>query len=489
MAAKDSYDVLRLIGHGKNSYVSSENVTGTPLIYWLKYHPHLEKESLFQWMKVLAEQLDQFHKCRGNPCYQYVNPYSVIVTEERELYFLDLGAEDNEEMLRKMQQRSVREYFLPKEEAYYQKASVQLDIYGLGRTYQYLLSETEQEPPLTKKEILKLQKLISKCLDRHSKQVFQKVSDIQKYIPECKKTEYKKKKLLPFVPVVMVLFVVFAAFRAEEQKVVKGESKKESVQMTNREESATDVGKEELELELALLYFLNLQDYEESIQHLQQVKGNPAAENLEVIARSLGGGMVSGSELKEALHRLEKEVVGKDFSEEQEQAYYECLLKGYALLTEEEDMKELLRIGQAYEQMVEEVPPEILLNMADASEKCGQYKEAFKIYERVMEHTTDAKEKETLYEKQAQVAVLAEMSEKGYEILREGIREFPESVNLRIVYIKQQCEDTSIDREVCMAAIGEAIKELPAILEDVQFQKLMKEYGFKVEGEKVWEEN
>ena len=142
MAAKDSYDVLRLIAHGKNSYVSSENVTGTPLIYWLKYHPHLEKESLFQWMKVLAEQLDQFHKCRGNPCYQYVNPYSVIVTEERELYFLDLGAEDNEEMLRKMQQRSVREYFLPKEEAYYQKASVQLDIYGLGRTYQYLLSET-----------------------------------------------------------------------------------------------------------------------------------------------------------------------------------------------------------------------------------------------------------------------------------------------------------------------------------------------------------
>ena len=154
---------------------------------------------------------------------------------------------------------------------------------------------------------------------------------------------------------VTVLFVVFAAFRGEEQKVVKGESKKESVQVTNGEEiSATDVEKEELELELALLYFLNLQDYEESLRHLQQVKSNPAAENLEVIARSLGGGMVSGSELKEALHRLEKEVVGKDFSEEQEEAYYECLLKGYALLTEEEDMKELLRIGQAYAQMVEE---------------------------------------------------------------------------------------------------------------------------------------
>ena len=58
-------------------------------------------------MRVIAEQLDRFHKCRGKPCYQYVNPYSVIVTEERELYFLDLGAESNEEMLRKMQQRDV----------------------------------------------------------------------------------------------------------------------------------------------------------------------------------------------------------------------------------------------------------------------------------------------------------------------------------------------------------------------------------------------
>lgn len=489
MAAKDSYDVLRLIGHGKNSYVSSENVTGTPLIYWLKYHPHIEKESLLQWMKVLAEQLDQFHKCRGKPCYQYVNPYSVIVTEEKELYFLDLGAENNEEMLRKMQQRSVREYFLPREDAYYQKASVQLDIYGLGRTYQYLLSETEQEPPLTKKEILKLQKLISKCLDRHSKQVFQKVSDIQKYIPECKKTEYKKKKIHPFVPVITVLFAIFVIFRAEEQKVVKGESKKEAVQETGREERATDVRKENLELELALLYFLSLQDYEESIRHLQQVKNNPVAVNLEVIARRLGGGVVSESELKKALHGLEKEVVGKDFSEKQERAYYACILKGYALLTEREDMKELLRIGQAYEQMVEEVPPEILLNMADASEKCGQYKEAFKIYERVREDTIDAKEKEALYEKQAQVAGLAEMPEKRAEILRNGIREFPESVNLRIEYIKQQCEDTTIDRAVCMATIGEAIKELPAILEDIQFQKLMKEYGYKVEGEKVWEEN
>ena len=344
MAVKDSYDVLRLIGHGKNSYVSSENVMGTPLIYWLKYHPHLEKERLFQWMRVIAEQLDRFHKCRGKPCYQYVNPYSVIVTEERELYFLDLGAESNEEMLRKMQQRSVREYFLPKEEAYYQKASVQLDIYGLGRTYQYLLSETEQEPPLTKREIIKLQKLISKCLDRHSKQVFQKVSDIQKYIPECKKTEHRKNKIFPAVTLLAVVFTVIFISAGMGQEVVKSKSENESGQEVQEEEAPDEKGKERgLEFELALLYFLKLQDYEESIRILHQMKGELAAENLEVIVKSLGGGMVSEQELREALREFEKELEGNNLSEKERCDYYECLLRGYAQLTGEEDKKELLR--------------------------------------------------------------------------------------------------------------------------------------------------
>ena len=480
MAAKDSYDVLRLIGHGRSSYVSSENVTGTPLIYWLKYHPHLTKTMLFRWMKVLAEQLDRFHKCRGQPCYQYVNPYSIVVTEEGDLYFLDVGAESNEEMLRKMQQRSVREYFLPREEAYYQKASVQLDIYGLGRTYQYLLSETEQEPALTKREIVKLQKIISKCLNRQSKQAFQKVSDIQKCIPECRESEEKKKRkvILPAAAVFVMVVLVFFVPREREPKEKKPEIGKE--REPQREQ--------QLELELALLYFLEAQDYEESIRHLQNVKGDLVSEALIVIARSLGGGMVQDSKFREALQKLEKEMAKKDLSEREECAYYECLLKGYARLTTEEDMEELLRLGDTYEQLVEEVTPELTAVMAKACEKCGRFAEALERYEELMESTQDADERESLYEKQAQVALAGDMPEKSLEILREGIKEFESSANLRIAYIKMQCEDPAINRAVCVKAIEEALKAVPEISEDAQFQKLMREYGFQVEGEKVWEE-
>ena len=43
----------------------------------------------------MAGTLACVHKCRGAPCYQYVNPYSMIIAEDEELYFLDLKAASN----------------------------------------------------------------------------------------------------------------------------------------------------------------------------------------------------------------------------------------------------------------------------------------------------------------------------------------------------------------------------------------------------------
>lgn len=120
--------------------------------------PEPYKKQLFLWIRDLADQLEGIHKCRGNPCYQYVNPYSVIVTEDMTLHFLDMSVESNEKMLVQMNRRSVRENFLPPEVNYYQAASIELDIYGLGRTIQYLLSVTDPIPELTRRETVKFQK-------------------------------------------------------------------------------------------------------------------------------------------------------------------------------------------------------------------------------------------------------------------------------------------------------------------------------------------
>ena len=110
MGEREGYEVLRLIEHNQKCYISSDYVEGKSLIQWLKYHPNLTKKQLFLWIRDLADQLECIHKCRGNPCYQYVNPYSMIIAEDEELYFLDLKAASNQEMLIRMQKRTIREH-------------------------------------------------------------------------------------------------------------------------------------------------------------------------------------------------------------------------------------------------------------------------------------------------------------------------------------------------------------------------------------------
>ena len=187
MSSKEGYDVLRLIEHGQSCYISSEYVKGCTLAVWLRYHPNLSKDRLLEWIQDITRQLGLIHRCRGNPCYRYVNPYSIIVTQEGQLHFLDMDAKSNEEQLRFMQRRVIREHFLPRQQAYYQKASVRLDIYGLGRMIQYILSEADPEPPLKRREEARFHKIISRCLKDTSKHSYQDISDIRRQIPSYRK--------------------------------------------------------------------------------------------------------------------------------------------------------------------------------------------------------------------------------------------------------------------------------------------------------------
>ena len=189
MAVKEGYDVLRLIEHGQVCYISSEYVAGKPLAVWLKYHPRLPKEQLLGWILCMARQLEMLHKCKNHPCCRYVNPYSMIISEEGGLYLADMQAGSNEDLLRLMRRKSIREHFLPPEEPYYRKASVALDAYGLGRTIQYLLAMSEPDPPLGRRETAKLQKLISRCLKLSSGKPIQSISEIRKYIPVYQETQ------------------------------------------------------------------------------------------------------------------------------------------------------------------------------------------------------------------------------------------------------------------------------------------------------------
>lgn len=80
-----------------------------------------------------------------------------------------------------MQRKNIREYFLPGA-CSYRDADEELDIYGLGKTIQYLLATAEIEPRLTRREERNIRKMITKCIEVDKGKGGKKITDIQKYL-------------------------------------------------------------------------------------------------------------------------------------------------------------------------------------------------------------------------------------------------------------------------------------------------------------------
>lgn len=102
-----------------------------------------------------------------------------------------MQSEANRSKMIFMQRRDIREYFLPPDEKYYQHASKELDMYGLGKTFQYILASVEAEPRFNRREEYRLQRIISKAMGIRSTH-YLNVSEIQKQIPRYEEKDRDK---------------------------------------------------------------------------------------------------------------------------------------------------------------------------------------------------------------------------------------------------------------------------------------------------------
>lgn len=500
MSTAEGYDVLRLIEHGRSCYISADYVKGRPLIQWLKCHPELSKEQLFSWIHEMSRQLECIHKCRGQPCYQYVNPYSIIITEEKELYFLDMNAESNAKQLLVMRRRSVREYFLPPEEAYYQNAAVELDIYGLGRTIQYLLSATELYEPLGRREELRFQKIISKSLDRHSGRSYHQVSELRRQLPvyqKPKKIIYKKKICI----LAAAIFTAAAAvnlYGGKEGTEGTAAAGKELIEKGQTEKNRQNAGAGEIQpgmdkktneadllaKELGFLYFLDKKDYEKSKEYFEKVQGEESALGMAELAEYMLAGTVEENEkeLRRILENVEKEA-----PEEERYSYYRCMIEGFRVMNTKEASETVIRLSQrCLEENKEEQKDKLTSYLAAAYEKTGEPEQAAEAYTSLLTSESGEIPREELYKRLTVLWQELGEKEKAGSICRQGIEELKESVELRLLHINIQCADAKLDREICAQTIQEYIREIPEITERQEFRKLAQEYGIIMEGEQVW---
>lgn len=183
---EEMYEVLKFIEHGTQCRQSMDCEKGTLLIYFLKETCGLEKEILFEWFRQIGISLDQYHRCRSGRRYRYLNPYSVVVAEDGKVYLLDLESPENETVMKKMQNRAIRRHFVKNSSSDNAGLEGDTDLYGYGKTLQFVLAYAQIVPDLTGREEKKLEKVIERCT-RTARNSYRDVKQAAADIPSASK--------------------------------------------------------------------------------------------------------------------------------------------------------------------------------------------------------------------------------------------------------------------------------------------------------------
>lgn len=198
---EEMYEVLKFIDHGSHCRQSMDCIRGTLLIHYLKKHRGIGKTELFGWFRQLCVCVDQYHRCRRQREYRYLNPYSVVVSEEGKLFLLDLEAAENAPVLKQMQKPAVREYFV-KPICEIGAGGRGADIFACGKTMQFLLAYTHADSSFTRWEKIRLFRVIARCMGESGK-AYSDINQVLRDLPAVKEKKKVKvsvrKKLLAAV--------------------------------------------------------------------------------------------------------------------------------------------------------------------------------------------------------------------------------------------------------------------------------------------------
>ena len=169
---KSYYEVIKFLDHDDSSRVTMDVVKGELLVNRVKSTPETTKNLVFSWFYHLLSQMIQYHKCYNNRSYRYLNPFSVVITEENEVFLLDIDASSNHFVLKHLQTPSMREHFLKTTIQPTEENKARYDIYCFGKTMQYVLASLESIISLNKREELKLFKIVEKCFEENTKKSY-----------------------------------------------------------------------------------------------------------------------------------------------------------------------------------------------------------------------------------------------------------------------------------------------------------------------------
>ena len=249
----EMYEVFRFIDQGTRCRQSMDCVEGSLLIYYLRDNPEPEKAVLFEWFRQIGKNLEQYRRCKNGKGYLYLNPYSIVVTEEERICLLDPDSPENEAVMKKMQLRAVREHFVKPVLSRKSGERLSADLFGYGKTMQFMLAYTDPIPRLTRMEEARMMRIIDRCIGNRKKR-YDDLRQIAKDLPEIHGTErmHIRRMRLLLLFMAAAIPVGIAVHTAVEQKNMEAaelrsaeeEEKVRRGQTTGEEERAEEMTEE-----------------------------------------------------------------------------------------------------------------------------------------------------------------------------------------------------------------------------------------------------
>lgn len=179
---EEMYEVLKFIDHGARCRQGMDCVPGKLLIHCIGENPRLDKKTVFEWFRQLAVCVDQFYRCRNRRNYRYLNPYSIVISDEGRLFLLDLESQENAFVMKQMQKRAVRNHFVKPVYDMGITKNQDADLFAYGRTVQFILACSEITPKLRRREEARFERLIRRCTGE-SKKKYAEFSQVLRDLP------------------------------------------------------------------------------------------------------------------------------------------------------------------------------------------------------------------------------------------------------------------------------------------------------------------
>ncbi len=442
-----NYDVLKFIEHGGRCRPAMDYLPGELLIYRLKRCPEVEKALLFDWIKQLLYQLELFHRCRNHESYRYLNPYSVLVTQEEKLLLLDLEAESNEFVLRNLQKRAMRNHFVKPVVNIRENTKISLDLYGYAKTIQFILANVNVEPSLTKREENRLEKIIDKCLCENQKKQYEDLKQIKKELPSIQDRRWKIQKKWGIVSAVLAgLLIVFLVFLRNNQ--------------TEKEQQ-------------------QLQDYAGNygnLQSEQQVMIENAEEGGIQTTGFDGEGFPTDTKRGNVERMEEKSYVPDGMTEVSEGV---DALQEYMLRNTSQDNWEIIEQG-------EELKRELLRYLAAAYDREDMKEKAKEAYEELCRVEVQEELLESAYLRRIALE-MEQNQETAFQTGKEAMQNLPHSKSLAEKYLEILKGREGMTKEECKKELEALLEQFPALKDSKSCQELERAYGL-TEGVKENEE-